>query len=1414
MKPIDVNSKPFFKIPYILSVGVLMCCFFFAATFNVYAYKGPEGNKNQSQQNKALTAGCLNPEASAVLELNNVRALIHSGGDMWWDLKQFARYEIPKGSGKNSLFLGTLWIGGTDINGQLKIAAQQYRSNGPDYYTGPLDKTNAEVSAAVCKEFDRVWKITRAEVAMFRKCFNENSPDCPPVPESIKNWPAITMSANDPNLSGGLPSVQYTYAPFIDVNGDEKYDYNDGDYPAYDLDNSADCQSNRTPYLYGDETIFWIFNDKGNIHYETGATPIGLEVRAQAFAFATNDDVNNMTFYNYEIINRGSTDLYNCYFGVNTDADLGHPFDDYVGCDVMRGFGYIYNADDIDGAGNAPTALDYGANPPAIGIDFFEGPYADRDNQANTFDANDVSTWFALNGLGYDDNIVDNERIGMRRFVYYQNDGSALGGPEIGKAIQYYHLLAGRWKGGADMVYGGSGYPGTSGATALRTNFMFPGDSDPYHWGTGGVDPGFEWTQRNPCPSCPEAPGSDRRFIQSAGPFTLKAGAVNDITTGAVWARSYSGDPFESVKLVRKADDKAQSLFENCFRIIDGPNAPDVTIQELDRELILYWTNNKLGNNYLNSFEQEDYSIDTALAPTVKDRSYKFQGYLVYQVIDEQVTANERHDLSKSRLIAQCDLRDFDSLGNPIATLINFTVDEILGYSVPQVEVQGANAGIFQSLRIMEDAFATGADKRLVNHKKYHFLVLAYAHNNYKKYDQNDPQALDGQKKPFLASRRSAFGEIKISSAIPHITAPESGGTVIHSFYGDGPEITRVEGNGNGGNILDISPVSESVILNPPYFSHEVKYQRGRGPIKVKVVDPLSIQKGSYYLAFTGPAETSGNLHAMKLSARWALMNEFMDTVAVSDNDLSINTEQLVFDKETGKFMGISIVINQVGQPGKDREVNNGFIEATMEMENPANTYLGFIPDNDIVPALNWILSGKQDASVPGIEPDPDPNLDFLESFEKVAIGSGGALAPFILTSPAADAPGWDFKMYEPGYKIDFLQGVDLVLTPDKSKWTRVPVLETSAYPNRAYSHSDLTDPHGLRPRKLDLRRSPSVNKYGQYATSDGTITGKLLSASSSNPEAANYISEWGMGWFPGYAISVETGERLNIAFGEDSYLPMSNGRDMLFNPTAVSQFDQNDYSQIISNFGDAILAGKHFIYVFGSQSQVSNYMATPRYDEGKWAMDILKKSDAVFDSVGISATLKNALSNSIKRNLLRSALWTGMPVAIEGKNWLSGELRVRMRVTKPYTRYSTYGLEQPTAPKNDNLPLYQFSLDGLASQTNNVNTARSALDLINVVPNPYYAYSAYETNQLDNRIKIVNLPPQCTITIYNVSGTLVKKFIKADNQITSLDWNLTNYANIPISSGIYIIHVHVPGVGERTIKWFGVLRPTDLSDF
>jgi hypothetical protein len=118
-----------------------------------------------------------------------------------------------------------------------------------------------------------------------------------------------------------------------------------------------------------------------------------------------------------------------------------------------------------------------------------------------------------------------------------------------------------------------------------------------------------------------------------------------------------------------------------------------------------------------------------------------------------------------------------------------------------------------------------------------------------------------------------------------------------------------------------------------------------------------------------------------------------------------------------------------------------------------------------------------------------------------------------------------------------------------------------------------------------------------------------------------------------------------------------------------------------------------------------------------------------------------------------------------------------------------------------------------LQTTTASRDVLASALDLINVVPNPYYAFSEYERNKVDKRIKITNLPEICTVTIYTVSGKLVNQF-KKDNPLTFMDWTLANKTGIPVSSGVYLIHVEVPGVGEKVLKSFIAMRELDIEEF
>ncbi|MDD3810646.1 MAG: hypothetical protein PHV14_00005, partial [Bacteroidales bacterium] len=116
-----------------------------------------------------------------------------------------------------------------------------------------------------------------------------------------------------------------------------------------------------------------------------------------------------------------------------------------------------------------------------------------------------------------------------------------------------------------------------------------------------------------------------------------------------------------------------------------------------------------------------------------------------------------------------------------------------------------------------------------------------------------------------------------------------------------------------------------------------------------------------------------------------------------------------------------------------------------------------------------------------------------------------------------------------------------------------------------------------------------------------------------------------------------------------------------------------------------------------------------------------------------------------------------------------------------------------------------------ISTKRGDIETAKKALDLIRVVPNPYYGSSGYELTQLDNMVKIINLPRTCTVSIYSLNGNLIRRFNKDADQ-TYLDWDLKNQYGIPIASGAYIIHVNAPGIGEKVVKWFGALRPQDLQ--
>ncbi len=1377
-----------------------------------FGYKSVLENSGMAQNADVVAesraALCAPATGLRDLAWNNVKALIETGGSMWQSRSlSRAAYEVPKGSGVSSIYAGSLWMGGISPDQQLKLAAITFRASGNDYWPGPLTNDGtASVNETTCEQYDRFFVSFRQDAQKHRAyydCIQAGGTDCATdyaIPGYFYEYPAIGNTAAGQDLY---------LAPFYDYDNDGFYNPQNGDYPWYDFLREINCAERRREDivpLYGDQTFYWIFNDKGNAHTESQGQPIGMEIRAQAFAFTSNDEVNNMTFYNYVLINQGSQTLTETYFGSWVDADLGTSVDDYVGCDVQRGLGYCYNGDAFDET--TASSLGYGANPPAVGVDFFEGPYQDADNKDNPLTTDileaideDGIPYKGL-GIGYGDGVVDNERFGMRKFVYYNNSQNPVNG-EPALPSHFYNYMRGFWKNGQRMNYGGNGASGAN-VTEINADYMFPDDTDPLHWGTGGVIT-EDWSEESE-----GNPPNDRRFIQAAGPFTLKPGDYNNITLGVVWARANSGNPFESVRLLREFDDKAQSLFDNCFELVSGPDAPDVTIQELDKEIILMLSNdNAISTNFQENYGPSQGGFDPSIPEELADgtqlteeqRSYKFEGYLVYQRASDDVSASDLGDIQKARLIAQCDVE------NGIGRIINFSRDPETGYIIPELKVDGADEGIQRSFRVTTDAFATG-NNALINHKTYYFMVIAYGYNNYSQYDIGLEK---GQDEAFLSSRKSALGAIQKIAAIPHIPSPELGGTIQNSNYGDGVPLTRLEGKGNGANDLLLSSETEAIILANNNIS-ELTYAPGKGPVQVKVVDPLRVPSADFELRL----KTTEFGEDAPDSMYWELENLDDGTIYGTYKKFDTSSEDVILD------WGLSVTWGQYEYQVEGSTVRHytELLSSTISYADPSKPWLTGIQDAEGFSEQNWIRAGN--VKTEGTDPQAlsealyddyeqgSSGFPFTDEQEKYEAVVGGTWSPYCLVSgtvldpnddnivvnnvaPTINELKSDLDQLDQQRKssIRGLNNIDVVFTKDKTKWTRCPVLEMQFTPELA---EDNDGDNSVDPEKMKVRRAPSVDKNGRKAGQPGY-----------NAAEGDLVSGIGMGWFPGYAIDLSTGERLNMAFGEDSWLVGENGRDMIWNPS----------SRLYTNNGQPLFGGQHWIYVFknlrwedySASSPNSSLSLCPAYDNGAF----------------LHSTLSNpSISSSNWKKVFRGCTWVGSglvnpehPLLSVEEGLIPNDVRISIRVAKPFASYAynSPDLTSAEGSVNEWRNIYTFSTKNIATTTSDENTLTSVLDIINVVPNPYYAFSSYETNKLDNRIKITNLPDICDVTIFDLNGNRIRQFKKAD-QITSIDWDLKNERNIPIASGTYIIHVNVPGIGEKILKWFGVMRPVDLNNF
>ncbi len=1348
-----------------------------------YAHVGPK-DKKKKERSAQYRMDCAESRGDADLEINNVRARLQVGGDLFWNFDD-GRYIVPKrdpGSGieeVSSIFAAAVWIGGVlpGDNPSLKIACQDYRTNnGVDFYPGPLRDEDGTTDATRCREWDQFFRVhgdsirKHLEFVQAKKLGGEYTEEM--IPVHLKQWPALGNPFFTEFYDFELPDARQGLGNFYDSDefGDRDGLYNplDGDYPVIDI---RGCEEPQFP----DDMYFCIYNDNGNVHEVTGGTAIRMEVQLQAFGYKTQDEINDMTFYRYKLINRAQEPIDSTFFAMWVDADLGCPDDDFVGCDSTQSLMYVYNEDAVDGINDCECIVGneiiptYCNQVPILGVDYFRGPLSEPRPDPVT-------------GLPVR---VD---LGMTSFMYYNRGGgnNDPGTEDPSTPIEYYRYLNGFWRDGTALTIGGTGY--LSGSDQTRYAFPFaPDDAGGWSMCEAGL---IEW---------------DRRTLQATGPFRLDPGAVNELIIGVVWLQD-ADYPCPSIDPLLRADQTAQGLFDVCFELLDGPDAPTICPLELDQEIVFTLVNDRLSsNNYGLNYSQPDPKI--AGLP-ISDSLYRFEGYRVYQLASADIKAIVANfeDITKAREVAR-----FDVVNN-VTTIYNWEpIENPLepgSVWVPERKVDGLDNGISHSFRLTQDAFASGDDIRLINFKKYYYAVIAYAHNNFENFDPVRPSF--GQREPYIVGRRNVTEYTLVPRKTAHLN--------LHSIYGEGLEVTRLDGNGAGDNPLMISQETREEIVRNGVVN-EITYLPGSSPLSAKIYDPVNVKDGTYLISFE---DFSGdpNLVATKFTV---LREGDPEPSFESESRLDIVNEHLINN------YGFSIRFGQTIEPGSDpfSDPTNGYIGANIEYADPnGEDWYRFIQEGLAGP-INFIKTDDMEQQIFEYDPNQVYTTQFQTGFYPFVMlaydtsGISGINAP--LNNNLFFSPGW-FNSFAAQIRNDIdrlenLNNVDIVFTSNKDLWSRCMVVQSANY-----GFEDLIDqdkPSRERDNaSMDLLRRPTVTKEAR--TDNDNIP-------MDDPNAVGKDSV-GYAYFPGYAVDVETGRRLNIFFGENTYFsPENRGNGLGSNPffppaNPVAPFDIRNIDSLpdnslrgndrmwnpneITNILDQVMAGgQQYIYVTNLE-----------YDGCKKMHDTLLR---VAESPEI-------FKRATKRNIFKFISWAGFPIMAPGAALTSyadglipNDLTISLRVKNPYQQAVHTG-------NNDGFNQYRIKIEGKQATDLNPDEVESALDLINVVPNPYYAYSVYENSAVENIVKITNLPQVATVTIYSLDGKFIRRYEQnAENGskgtilnapipgqlfTTDVEWDLKNDDGIPIASGIYFIHVEAPGLGERVIKWFGVNRKFDPS--
>ncbi|MCF6271368.1 MAG: T9SS type A sorting domain-containing protein [Melioribacteraceae bacterium] len=451
----------------------------------------------------------------------------------------------------------------------------------------------------------------------------------------------------------------------------------DGIYTVSKSPGDSVTATDDVPDILGDETIWCVYNDalESSFRQFPNVKPQGIEVRQTVWAYSTAGDLGNIIFVRYSLLNTGLVSEVHdsVYFGVWADPDLGNYIDDLVGSDTSLNAGYVYN----DGPDD-----DFGVDPPAFLIDFFQGPW----------DESEDPTDFALNTKGPImgiDTIWGYKNLDMTSFMHFLQTGNTLQDPNNEYQARYY--LRGLTETGAsiDPCNWELGAVFQEDCASIDPTFMYSGDPVSL---TGWIN----------------TAANDQRQLSNTGPFKLKKDVPVDVVVAYVVGRGNSA--VASVKETKKIDRAAQFVFQNNFNVPSAPPAVKPIVKAGDTSIELIWETKP----------QMDYNQKGV----GYDMHFEWYEVTMYQ---SYATSPMNAGMINAKVIARYDVKnDINAMiyENPVNNERTIIYDHG-GTQLDSATYFDADKGRI-SLKIMQDPFTSGP---LLKNKPYFFSITTTAVN-------------------------------------------------------------------------------------------------------------------------------------------------------------------------------------------------------------------------------------------------------------------------------------------------------------------------------------------------------------------------------------------------------------------------------------------------------------------------------------------------------------------------------------------------------------------------------------------------------------------------------------------------------------------------------------------------------------